>query len=99
MQITEGACTFIKEQSKELKNPVLVLFQREYRGWCGTSVVNTVTPAEKDQIRDEGQFSIQKVPECDVPIYVEKKLEGLWNKAKIDVAGWSTFQRLVILQD
>lgn len=99
MKITEGACAFIKEQCKELKNPVIVVFQREYRGWCGTSVVNSVSPAEKDQIKDEGQFIIKNEPECPFPIYVEKKLEGLWNKAKIDVAGWSTFQRLVILQD
>ncbi|WP_280178700.1 hypothetical protein DSAG12_04625 [Promethearchaeum syntrophicum] len=33
------------------------------------------------------------------PLYLQKELEHLWgSKTKIDVAGWSAFRRLVIIQ-
>jgi hypothetical protein len=37
--------------------------------------------------------------DCKYPVYIEKRLEpNLWGKAKIDVAGWANFKRLVIVQ-
>lgn len=99
MKISEGAINFIKEQAAQYKEPVVVMFQRTYRGWCGESTVNSVEVAEKAQIREASKFVIKKFDGTDYSVYVDKNLESLWNRAKVDIAGWSSFQRLVLVQD
>ena len=98
MQITPDACELMQEQSKEFETPVLVVFQRVYRGWCGTEVVNVVAPANEDMIQDKSGFDVMESEDCKYPVFLDKKLAHLWTQSKIDVAGWAAFKRLVLIE-
>ena len=99
MKITTEAKSFITEKFQELENPVLVVFERVYRGWCGVERVTSVVPADLSQIPDKDPFIQKTMQDFHYPLYLQKELEHLWgSKTKIDVAGWSSFRRLVIVQ-
>ena len=98
MKITKPACEYVTEQAPELKEPIIVVFEREYRGWCGVSKVVNVLPVNKSQIPDSTQFVIKEMDDCKYPLYLEKHLEHLWATGQIDIAGWAAFRRLVLLQ-
>jgi len=59
--------------------------------------MRTVAPADESMIRDPSEFSIKTVPDFKYPLYLEKRLEYLWGKTTIDLAGWAAFKRLVLL--
>ena len=100
MQITKEAKSYITEQVQELDNPVLVVFERVYRGWCGVERITSVVPADLSQIPDKDPFTEKTMQDFQYPLYLQKELEHLWDsKTKIDVAGWSAFRRLVLIQD
>ena len=97
MIVTKKAKNYIQEQSKNLNNPCIVLFQQIYRGWCGTEVVTRVATADQSQVHNDIRFIMKQSEDCNYPIYVEEPLEKYWNMTKIDVAGWSAFKRLVLI--
>ena len=99
MKVSKGACDYLTEKATEFKEPVIVLFEQIYRGWCGVSKVTSVVAEDKANIEDPGKFSVKKVDGCNYPIYLQKGLESIWGRAKIDVAGWSTYRRLVVLEE
>ena len=99
MNITNEACAYLQEQAKEFANPILVVIQRVYRGWCGTEVVNVVAPADEEMIQDKDAFEVKKTEECKFPIYIDKRIGHLWGQAKIDLAGWAAFKRLVLVEN
>ena len=100
MDITPKAVDYVQDQAKanKLEDPILVVFQQVYRGWCGTEVVTNVAPADKSQIKDDSAFAIKSIENCKYPIYLDKRVSGLWERSKIDLAGWSSFKRLVLLE-
>ena len=99
LKITNEAKSFITEKVQELENPVLVVFERVYRGWCGVERVTSVVPADLSQIPDKDPFTQKTMQDFQFPLYLQKELEHLWDsQTKIDVAGWSSFRRLVIVQ-
>ena len=99
LKITKEAKKFITEKFQELENPILVIFERVYRGWCGVEKVMSVVPADLSQIQDKDPFTQKTMQDFQYPLYLQKELEHLWDsKTKIDVAGWSSFRRLVIVQ-
>ena len=98
MEISSKAVDYVKKQVKELEEPILVVFQQVYRGWCGTEVVTNVAPADKSQIKDDSAFSIKNIENFNIPLYLDKRVTGLWGRSKIDLAGWSSFKRLVLLE-
>ena len=61
-----------------------------------SKVVN-VLPVNKAQIPDDSKFLIKEVEGCKYPLYIEKHLGHIWEKSEIDVAGWSSFRRLVLI--
>ena len=54
-------------------------------------------PVNKADIPDLAAFSMKKVENWEV--YLDKAVEPHAGKMVIDVAGWSTFKRLVILEN
>jgi len=45
----------------------------------------------------ESGYIIKNGSKCHVPIWIEKNLQYLVEKTVIDVAGWSTFLRLIVV--
>lgn len=97
MKITPEALSWLNESTKDLKEPVIAIVERVYRGWCGTQKVTQVMPVNKADIPDLAAFSMKKVENWEV--YLDKAVEPHAGKMVIDVAGWSTFKRLVILEN
>jgi len=48
-------------------------------------------------LANDADFIIKNGSKCLVPIWIEKNLQYLVNKTIIDVAGWSTFRRLIVV--
>ncbi len=46
---------------------------------------------------NESEYVIKNGSKCLVPIWIEKNLQYLVKKSIIDVAGWSTFRRLIVV--
>ena len=97
MKITKKAQQYMQEQAKQYENPALVVFERVYRGWCGTEVINTVVLAEKKQIGDVNAFEEKKMENLEFPLYLDKKLISMWDTTKVDLVGWSSFKRLALV--
>ena len=94
MQITTEACEFV--HNSELKSPVILIFEQEYKGWCGTRKVTNVTPVESNQVSNPSQYAKKCLDNCDIPVLIEENLITAWDNWIIDLAGWATFQRLML---
>ncbi|MHA1473712.1 MAG: hypothetical protein ACTSRX_05990 [Promethearchaeota archaeon] len=46
---------------------------------------------------NDSEYIIKNGSKCLVPIWIEKNLQYLVDKTIIDVAGWSTFRRLIVV--
>ena len=57
-----------------------------------------MTAVDRSKLHGENRFIQKHLEDCNYPIYLEKDLENLWGKTKIDVAGWAAFKRLVLLE-
>jgi len=57
-----------------------------------------VAPANEDMIQDKAGFDIKETEDCKYPVFLDKRLSHLWDQTKIDVAGWSSFKRLVLIE-
>lgn len=58
-----------------------------------------VAPAAKIQVLNPDNYTKFDLKDCHYPVWIEKHLENLFNMTKVDVAGWGSFRRLVLLQD
>ena len=96
MDITNDACEFIKQESFNY-DPVVMVFERIYQGWCGQSKAVTASLVDKKMLVNESEYIIKNGSKCLVPIWIEKNLQYLVGKSTIDVAGWSTFRRLIVV--
>ncbi len=99
MEITEEACSFVSEQSGVMHDPVIVVFERIYRGWCGETKVINVAPADREQVIQPDNYIEKSIPECKFPIFFEMNLQHLYETARIDVVGWAAFRRLALIQE
>ena len=98
MDITNDACEFIKQESSAFKyDPVVMVFERVFQGWCGQSKAVTASLVDKKMLANDAEFIIKNGSKCLVPIWIEKNLQYLVDKTIIDVAGWSTFRRLIVV--
>lgn len=97
MKLSEEAKTWLNESTKEMKKPVIAVVERVYRGWCGTQKVTQVMPVEESDIPDPSTFVVKE--QDGWQFYVDKAVERSIGKMTIDVAGWSTFKRLIILEN
>ncbi|WP_457558575.1 hypothetical protein [Candidatus Harpocratesius sp.] len=61
-------------------------------------MVNVVAPASEEMVQDKNAFEIKKAEKFKYPIYLDKRLAHLWTQAKIDIAGWAAFKRLVLIE-
>ncbi|WP_162306672.1 hypothetical protein DSAG12_04220 [Promethearchaeum syntrophicum] len=48
-------------------------------------------------LANDTEFIIKNGSKCLVPIWIEKNLQYLVDNTKIDVAGWSTYRRLIVI--
>ena len=99
MDITQEAIEYIESNTEALKEPVVAIFERTYRGWCGVQKVKTIAPVEKERVQNQSQFNIEKLDTLKVPIYVQKSIwDDVKSKFNIDLVGWSKFKRLALVQ-
>jgi|ADurb_Leu_01_Slu_FD_contig_41_2167297_length_493_multi_4_in_0_out_0_1 hypothetical protein len=54
-------------------------------------------PVAKKDIPDESQFVIKTVD--DWPVYMDHAISRSESKITIDIAGWSTFKRLIVIDN
>ena len=59
--------------------------------------MRSVAQTDEKQVQGQSGFEVRTLDGIDYPIYLEKKLEGIWENATIDVAGWAAFKRLVLV--
>ena len=98
MDISNEAIEFIKQESSTFKyDPVVMVFERVFQGWCGQSKAVTASIVDKKMLANDSNFIVQNGLKCLVPIWIEKNLQYLVDKTTIDVAGWSTFRRLIVV--
>ena len=95
MQITNEASEFVHQAA--LQKPVIMVFEQEYKSWCGTRTVTNVVSIERDEIENSSLYIEKQLDNCDIPLLIQENLVGVWEKWKIGLAGWSTFQSLMLL--
>ena len=99
MDITNNACEFIKQETSTFNyDPAVMVFERVFQGCCGQSKAVTASLVDKKMLVNDSEYVIIKNgSQCLVPIWIEKNLQYLVDKSIIDVAGWSTFRRLIVI--
>ena len=97
MQITQDACNYVKNSPFE--DTVIVIFEREYKGWCGTQKVRSVAPAERTKVINPEKYVEKTIENCNFPVLIDGNLVQNWEKMKIDLVGWSAFKRLSLIQN
>ena len=100
MDITDSAVEFIKQESATLNyDPAVMVFERVFQGWCGQSRAVTASLVDKKMLVNDSEsgYIIKSDSQCLVPIWIEKNLQYLVDKSIIDVVGWSTFRRLIVV--
>ena len=99
MDITNDACEFIKQETTTFNyDPAVMVFERVFQGWCGQSKAVTASLVDKKMlVKNDSEYIIKNGSKCLIPIWIEKNLQYLVDKSIIDVAGWSTFRRLIVV--
>ncbi|MHA1720221.1 MAG: hypothetical protein ACTSWX_15305 [Promethearchaeota archaeon] len=57
----------------------------------------TATLVDRKMLTSESEYIIIHGSKCQIPIWIEKNLGYLVNSSIIDVAGWSSFRRLIVV--
>ena len=60
--------------------------------------MTSVATIDQNQLENKPGFVKKESTDCNYPIYLEAALERYWENTKIDVAGWASFKRLVLLE-
>lgn len=98
MDISDNACEFIKQETATFNyDPAVMIIERIFQGWCGQSKAVTASLVDRKMLLNESEYIIKNGSQCLVPIWIEKNLQYLVDKSIIDVAGWLTFRRLIVI--
>ena len=101
MNISSEAIQFAVEKSQGLADPVIVVFERVYRGWCGPSRFTRaiVQSREKISLISDDEFVEKSFENCPFPVLLESKVTYLWNHAKIELNGRSVYRKLFVYKN
>ena len=98
MDITKDAAELIGKEMTNFDEPIIAIYEHVYNSWCGLRRVNSITSTSGTEIKDKSQFDVRNSEKVKVPIYIQKKISGIWDSHDIDVVGWKSFKRLALVK-
>jgi len=96
VEITENAKKYVLDQSPKTGAPLsIVIREIEYSSWCGVRKIVQVdlvdTPPQSSRFEEVSSQGEQ------IKVFVDRAIKGQVDGKKIDLIGWSYYQRLALI--